>query len=208
MSPRMPWPVTRDTPALRHIVDLAEALRRSVHLVAQVAGARGPEADRTARELEDLDAASTASLMSFLTALRSAYVTPLPRQDLYRLAGGVHAATQRVVSAGVLIQRADLEHLPAHALDVLETVGRQAELLGRSTTELRDLDALEATWMQLLHASRRTERIMVQWLADLGMDLLQRDFNRQREVAWALQSALEALGRVNTDLGMVLVRES
>lgn len=208
MCPRMPWPVTRDTPALRHIVDLAEALRRSVHLVAQVAGARGPEADRTARELEDLDAASTASLMSFLTALRSAYVTPLPRQDLYRLAGGVHAATQRVVSAGVLIQRADLEHLPAHALDVLETVGRQAELLGRSTTELRDLDALEATWMQLLRASRRTERIMVQWLADLGMDLLQRDFNRQREVAWALQSALEALGRVNTDLGMVLVRES
>lgn len=208
MSPRMPWPVTRDTPALRHIVDLAEALRRSVHLVAQVAGARGPEADRTARELEDLDAASTASLMSFLTALRSAYVTPLPRQDLYRLAGGVHAATQRVVSAGVLIQRADLEHLPAHALDVLETVGRQAELLGRSTTELRDLDALETTWMQLLRASRRTERIMVQWLADLGMDLLQRDFNRQREVAWALQSALEALGRVNTDLGMVLVRES
>lgn len=208
MSPRMPWLVTRDTPALRHIVDLAEALRRSVHLVAQVAGARGPEADRTARELEDLDAASTASLMSFLTALRSAYVTPLPRQDLSRLAGGVHAATQRVVSAGVLIQRADLEHLPAHALDVLETVGRQAELLGRSTTELRDLDALEATWMQLLRASRRTERIMVQWLADLGMDLLQRDFNRQREVAWALQSALEALGRVNTDLGMVLVRES
>jgi len=208
MSPRMPWPVTRDTPALRHIVDLAEALRRSVHLVAQVAGARGPEADRTARELEDLDAASTASLMSFLTALRSAYVTPLPRQDLYRLAGGVHAATQRVVSAGVLIQRADLEHLPEHALDVLETVGRQAELLGRSTTELRDLDALETTWMQLLRASRRTERIMVQWLADLGMDLLQRDFNRQREVAWALQSALEALGRVNTDLGMVLVRES
>lgn len=208
MSPRMPWLVTRDTPALRHIVDLAEALRRSVHLVAQVAGARGPEADRTARELEDLDAASTASLMSFLTALRSAYVTPLPRQDLYRLAGGVHAATQRVVSAGVLIQRADLEHLPAHALDVLETVGRQAELLGRATTELRDLDALETTWMQLLRASRRTERIMVQWLADLGMDLLQRDFNRQREVAWALQSALEALGRVNTDLGMVLVRES
>ena len=166
------------------------------------------EADRTARELEDLDAASTASLMSFLTALRSAYVTPLPRQDLYRLAGGVHAATQRVVSAGVLIQRADLEHLPTHALDVLETVGRQAELLGRATTELRDLDALETTWMQLLRASRRTERVMVQWLADLGMDLLQRDFNRQREVAWALQSALEALGRVNTDLGMVLVRES
>lgn len=208
MSPRMPWLFTRDTPALRHMADLAEALHRSVHLVAQVAGTRGPEADRAARELEELDSSSSATLMAFLTALRSAYVTPLPRQDLYRLAGGVHAATQRVVSAGVLIQRADLEHLPAHALDVLETVGRQAELLGRSTTELRDLDALEATWMQLLRASRRTERIMVQWLADLGMDLLQRDYNRQREVAWALHAALEALSRVNMDLGMVLVRES
>ncbi|MCV7672487.1 hypothetical protein M3C05_010110 [Micrococcus luteus] len=208
MSPRMPWLVTRDTPALRHMADLAEALHRSVHLVAQVAGTRGPEADRAARELEELDSSSSATLMAFLTALRSAYVTPLPRQDLYRLASGVHATTRRVVSAGVLIQRADLEELPTHALDVLETVGRQAELLVRGAAEMRDLDALEATWMQLLRASRRTERIMVEWLADLGMDLLQRDYNRQREVAWALHAALEALSRVNMDLGMVLVRES
>ena len=208
MSPRMPWLVTRDTPALRHMADLAGALHRSVHLVAQVAGTRGPEADRAARELEELDSSSSATLMAFLTALRSAYVTPLPRQDLYRLASGVHATTRRVVSAGVLIQRADLEELPTHALDVLETVGRQAELLARGAAEMRDLDALEATWMQLLRASRRTERIMVEWLADLGMDLLQRDYNRQREVAWALHAALEALSRVNMDLGMVLVRES
>lgn len=208
MSPRMPWLVTRDTPALRHMADLAEALHRSVHLVAQVAGTRGPEADRAARELEELDSSSSATLMAFLTALRSAYVTPLPRQDLYRLASGVHATTRRVVSAGVLIQRADLEELPTHALDVLETVGRQAELLVRGAAEVRDLDALEATWMQLLRASRRTERVMVEWLADLGMDLLQRDYNRQREVAWALHAALEALSRVNMDLGMVLVRES
>ncbi|EFD50851.1 hypothetical protein [Micrococcus luteus] len=208
MSPRMPWLFTRDTPALRHMADLAEALHRSVHLVAQVAGTRGPEADRAARELEELDSSSSATLMAFLTALRSAYVTPLPRQDLYRLASGVHATTRRVVSAGVLIQRADLEELPTHALDVLETVGRQAELLARGAAEIRDLDALEATWMQLLRASRRTERIMVEWLADLGMDLLQRDYNRQREVAWALHAALEALSRVNMDLGMVLVRES
>ena len=82
------------------------------------------------------------------------------------------------------------------------------ELLARGAAEMRDLDALEATWMQLLRASRRTERIMVEWLADLGMDLLQRDYNRQREVAWALHAALEALSRVNMDLGMVLVRES
>ena len=208
MSPRMPWLFTRDTPALRHMADLAEALHRSVHLVAQVAGTRGPEADRAARELEELDSSSSATLMAFLTALRSAYVTPLPRQDLYRLASGVHATTRRVVSAGVLIQRADLEELPTHALDVLETVGRQAALLARGAAEIRDLDALEATWMQLLRASRRTERIMVEWLADLGMDLLQRDYNRQREVAWALHAALEALSRVNMDLGMVLVRES
>lgn len=208
MCPRMPWLATRETPATRHMADLAGALHRSVHLVAQVAGSRGAEADRAAHELEELDTSSTAALMAFLTALRSAYVTPLPRQDLYRLAAGVHAATQRIVSAGVLIQRADLDGLPTHALDVLETVGRQAELLTRAAAETHDLDTLEVTWMQLLRASRRTERIMVEWLADLGMDLLQRDFNRQREVAWALHSALESLGRVNTDLGMVLVRES
>ncbi|MEO4038212.1 MULTISPECIES: hypothetical protein [Micrococcus] len=208
MSPRLPWLTTRDTPALRHMADLTLALGKAVQTVAQVPGAKGEELDRMERGLMELDASSSASLMAFLTALRSAYVTPLPRQDLYLLAGGVHTAIQRVVGAGLLIQRAGLDELPPHALDVLETVGRHSDLLRRATGELRDLDALEDTWMQLLRASRRTDRIMVSWLADLGRDLLQRDFHRQREVAWALQSALETLARVNTDLGVVLVRES
>lgn len=208
MSPRLPWLVTRDTPALRHMADLTLTLGRAVQTVAQVPGSHGRELDRVEQDLLALDASASASLMAFLTALRSAFVTPLPRQDLYLLAGGVHSAVQRVVGAGILIQRAGLEEMPSQALDVLETLGRQAELLRQATGQLRDLDSLEDTWMQLLRASRRTDRIMVDWLADLGRDLLQRDFNRQREVAWALQAALDALGRVNTDLGMVLVRES
>ncbi|MDY6056029.1 hypothetical protein [Micrococcus sp.] len=208
MAPRLPWLVTRDTPALRHLADLCLALGRAVTLMAQLSSTTGQRQDRVERELTDLDGTATASLMAFLTALRSSYVTPIPRQDLYQLAGGVHTAAHRVVGAGVMVQRAGLEELPAPALDLLETVGRQAELLRRAMDQLRDLDALEDTWMQLESGVRRMDRILVEWLAGLGHDLLQRDFNRQREVAWALQSAVESLSRVNSCLGMVLVRES
>lgn len=205
---RRPWLVTRETPALRHMAELCDILRRAVHAVAQAAAVSGMERDRLERELTELDSSATAALMSCLTALRSAYVTPLPRQDLYLLAGGLHTAVHRVVGAGVLVQRAGLEELPSPALDLLETLGRQAEHLRDGIGQLRDLDALEDTWMQLERGARRMDRVMVEWLADLGRDLLQRDFNRQREVAWALQSALSALDRVNTELGVVLVRES
>lgn len=208
MALRLPWLVARDSAALRHMADLTRALGRSTETLAQLPGASGPELDRLEKEMRDLDASASASLMAFLTALRSSYVTPLPRQDLYLLASGVHACVQRVLGAGMLIHRAGLEELPTRALDILEAVGRQAELLRRATDQLSDMDSLEDTWMQLLRGSRRADRIMVDWLAELGRDLLQRDFNRQREVAWALQSALEALIGVNTHLGVVLVRES
>ena len=100
MSPRLPWLVTRDTPALRHMADLTLTLGRAVQTVAQVPGSHGRELDRVEQDLLALDASASASLMAFLTALRSAFVTPLPRQDLYLLAGGVHSAVQRVVGAG------------------------------------------------------------------------------------------------------------
>lgn len=208
MAARPPWLVTRDSPALRHLADLCDGLGRAVQAVAQSTAAVGEDRDRVERSLEDVDAAATASLMALLTALRSAYVTPLPRQDLYRLADGVHTAVHRVVEGGLLVHRADLAELPGHALDLLETMGRQAELMATGVGLLRDLDALEDTWMQLERGLRRMDRVMVEWLSALGMDLLQRDFNRQREVAWALQAALTALHRVSTDLGVVLVRES
>ena len=123
---------------------------------------------------------------------------------------GIRSAASKGFFDWLQAQQADvvcLQEVDRHYGSRSEDVD-QAELLARGAAEMRDLDALEATWMQLLRASRRTERIMVEWLADLGMDLLQRDYNRQREVAWALHAALEALSRVNMDLGMVLVRES
>ncbi|UBH24828.1 hypothetical protein KW076_01100 [Micrococcus porci] len=208
MTPRPAWLVTRDSPALGHLTDLCDTLGRAVRAVAQAVAADGSERDRVERDLSALDAAATAALMAFLTALRSAYVTPVPRPDLYRLADGVKTAAHRVVGAGVLVHRADLDALPRNAVELLETLGRQAELLAHGTRQLRDLDALEDTWMQLERGIRRMERLMVDWLAALGTDLLQRDYNRQREIASALRDAVLALDRVNTDLGVVLVRES
>lgn len=208
MPSRPAWLVTRDSPALRHMADLAETLGRAVRTVAQSAAATGADRSRVERDLYELDSAAAASLMAFLTGMRSAYVTPVPRPDLYRLADGVTTAAHRVVGAGLLVHRADMSLLPRHALELLETMERQAELLALATRQLRDLDALEDTWMQLERGVRRMDRIMVLWLSDLGMDLLQRDYNRHREVAAALDSAVAALRRVNTDLGVVLVRES
>ena len=205
---RTPWLTTRDTPALRHMVALSDALSRCVRVVAQMPASTGASLDAAERELTDLDADATASLMSFLTALRSSYVTPLPRQDLYVLAAGVHTAVQRVVGSGLLVHHGRFDSLPQPALDLLETIGMQADLLGRVPAQLRDLDTLEETWMQLLRASRRTDRVLMEWLASLGDDLLQRDFNRQREIAWAIEAAMQALHEVNVHLGAVLVRES
>lgn len=49
---------------------------------------------------------------------------------------------------------------------------------------------------------------MTQWIAGMSDDLLQRNFNRQREAAHALNAAIASVRQLIAHLGSILVRES
>lgn len=197
-----------DTASVEHLASLAEGLGSAVDLVAQLMGASKGTAEEIETGLQELDAAAGNRHMALLTSLRSSYITPLPRQDLYRLADGLNHAVERVCNTGVLILATGQFRLPTEAMDILETLGRQAELLAEAMTEFSDLDALEETWIQLQRNSKRAERVMVDWISGMTGDLLQRSYNRQREAAHAVEAAVEAVRHITVDVGRILVQES
>ncbi len=197
-----------DAASVEHLSSLADGLGSAVDLVAQVMGASQGTAAEIEAGLQEIDATAGSHHMALLTSLRSSYITPLPRQDLFRLADSLNHAVETVCNAGVLIVATGQFHLPTHAMDILENLGRQAELLGEAMTQFRDLDSLEETWIQLQRNSKRAERVMVDWIAGMTDDLLQRSYNRQREAAHAVESATAAVRQVTVHLGRILVQES
>lgn len=197
-----------DTASVEHLTALAEGLGSAVDQVAQLMGASAATAAEIEVELQDLDSAASARHMALLTSLRSSYITPLPRQDLYLMAEGLNNTVEKVCNAGLLIMATEQFRLPAEALDILENLGRQAELLKDAVVQFRDLDALEETWIQLQRNSKRAERVMVEWIAGMTGDLLQRSYNRQREAAHAVEAAIMAVRQITIHVGGILVQES
>ncbi len=197
-----------DSASLEHLAALAAGLRAAVDQVAQLMAASTAHTDDADEELTRIDTEATARHMALLTSLRSAFITSLPRQDLYLLADGMNDAVEKVCNAGILIIFTEQYRLPTAPLDILEILGRQADLLRDATCQFRDLDELEETWIQLQRLSKRAERLMTQWIAGMTDDLLQRNYNRQREAAHALNAALASVRRVIVHVGSILVRES
>jgi uncharacterized protein len=197
-----------DPASLGHLAALAVGMRAAVDRVAQLMAASTAHTEDADEELTRIDTEATARHMALLTSLRSAFITPLPRQDLYLLAEGLNDAVEKVCNAGILIIFTEQYRLPPEPLDILEILGRQADLFRDATGQFRDLDDLEETWIQLQRLSKRSERLMTQWIAGMTDDLLQRNYNRQREVAHVLNAAIASVRRVIAHVGSILVRES
>jgi uncharacterized protein len=208
MNLSLPHLLAPDTASLEHLAALADGLAAAVDQVAQLMGASTSTAAEVEVELGGIDTDASARHMALLTSLRSAFITPLPRQDLYLLADGLNNAVERVCNAGILILTTEQYRLPAEAMDILENLGRQAELLKDAMGQFRDFDALEETWIQLQRNAKRAERVMTQWVSGMTDDLMQRNYNRQREAAHAVDAAIVAVRQITVLVGSILVRES
>lgn len=197
-----------DMASLEHLAALSESLGAAVDRVAQMLGSTTGQSADLEVALNSIDADATSRHMALMTSLRSAFISPLPRQDLYQFSDLLNRAVEQVCNAGLLIRATEQFRLPAPAMDLLEILGRQAELFTAATGQFRDLDALEETWIQMQRACKRADRILTTWISGMSGDLLQRTYHQQREVAHSLESTVGTLRDLVSHLGRVLVRES
>lgn len=197
-----------DTASQEHLAALAESLGAAVDRVAQLLGSSAEQSADLETALNAIDMDATSRHMALMTTLRSTFISPLPRQDLYQISDALNHAVEQVCNAGLLIRATGQYRLPSAAMDLLEILGRQAELTEVAVGQLRDLDAMEETWIQMQRAAKRAERILSTWIAGMTGDLLQRTYQHQREIAHALEVALATLRGLVSHLGRVLVRES
>jgi hypothetical protein len=187
---------------------MARQLVLGVGTMSAVLGASTEEYDRLAEELHQHEAVSTDLHFALLTSMRTSFVNPLPREDLYTLSRLLNEAIEKLDGAAELIALYKLSRLSPRAAEQLEVINRQAELTAAAMQRLDSMDELEEYWIEILRLARRAERTHRSWCAELLTEHKPLTYARHRDIANQLVDVTKDIRKVATHVGSILVKES
>ncbi len=197
-----------ETAGLQALARMAEHVLTGTHILAELLGAGRADFPTLTEDLRRQEAASTADFATLLTRMRTSFINPLPREDLYALGGLLNETSEILTGAGEVIELYTLDRMPARMSDQLEILSRQAELTAAAMKSLNDLDSLEDYWLEVLRLAKRadhTHRVLVSELLSAHSPAT---FTKYGTLADQLASASQQMRTVATQVGSIIVKES
>lgn len=187
---------------------MARQIRLATGTMAEILGVPASEHARLAEEMHGHLGASTDLHFALLTHMRTSFVNPLPREDMYALSLYLNEACEKLDAAAEMVSLYKLDRLPKRAADQLEIISRQADLTVEGMLRLNNLDDLEDYWIEILRLARRAERSHRAWVAAMLKDMKSAQYARNRDIADALLDVSREIRRVAMQVGSIIVKES
>ncbi|MDI3210770.1 nuclease PIN [Arthrobacter sp. AL12] len=193
---------------LNLLAQLASQIVLATGTLSEILGAPASENARLVEDMHNHEAKSAELHFALLTHMRTSFVNPLPREDMYALSRYLNEAMEKLDAAADMVSLYKLDRLPKRAADQLEIISRQAELTVDAMRRLDNLDDLEDYWIEVLRLSKRAERSHRVWVADMLTEMKSARYARTRDIADQLVDVTRDMRKVATQVGSIIVKES
>src|SRR4051794_10759265 len=171
----------------------------------------GPRQSREAlnRELGEEEHRGDDSTHAILREVNSTFVTPIDREDIYRLASRLDDVMDFFEAAGDLIVLYDLDELPREMHQLAELLVRAAEMTAQAMPRLKALKNLSDYWIEINRLENEADKQYRRFVARLfsgEFDALM--VLKLKEVAEQLEAAADAFENVADTVETISVKES
>lgn len=198
----------QETAGLQALARMSEHILASTQTLAELLGAARADFPELTQTLRRHEAESTADFATLLTNMRTSFINPLPREDLFALGQLLNETNEILTGAGEVIELYVLDRIPTRVSDQLEILSRQAELTATAMKSLNDLDGLEDYWLEVLRLSKRADHTHRVLVAELLAAHSPSTFAKYSTLAGQLAAASRQLRTVATQVGSIIVKES
>src|SRR3954464_12731540 len=161
------------------------------------------------KQLRDQEHRGDDRTHNILRQVNSTFVTPIDREDIYRLASRLDDVMDFFEAAGDLIVLYKVDALPREMHPLAELLGRAAELTALAMPRLKSLKNLSDYWIEINRLENDADKLYRRFVARLfdgEFDPL--TVMKLKEVAEELESAADAFENVADTVETIAVKES
>ena len=187
----------------------AANLLEGAQTLRQLINAAPHEREELHRTLRDEEHRGDDRTHSILREVNSTFVTPLDREDIYRLAGRLDDVMDFFEAAGDLIVLYQLETLPRELQEIADLLVRAAELTALAMPRLKSLQNLSDYWIEINRLENDADKLHRRFVARLfngETDAL--TVLKLKEIAEQLEAAADAFENVADTVETIAVKES
>jgi uncharacterized protein Yka (UPF0111/DUF47 family) len=163
----VPFRLQRESRFVDLFVEVAGHLVTGVELLAELLGADQAGREALAVRMREVDQGVEAGTHALLRELSAAFVTPVDRIDVYRLAWALRSCSRRVDALIDQVTLFGLGELPAGATDQVQLLSRAADLTREVMPQLNRLRAVSEVWIELTRLRKQAGQQHRRMLTDL-----------------------------------------
>lgn len=205
----MPFRLQRESRFVDLFVEAAGHLATAVELLAELLGADQGGREALSARMREVDQATEATTHAVLRELSAAFVTPIDRIDVFRLAWALRSCSRRIDAVVDQVTLFHLGELPQGATDQVQLLSRAADLTSQVMPQLPRMRAVSEVWIELTRlrkqAGQQHRRLLTDLTAGVGDPAV---LARLTIVAQGLEDVAQGFEDVAHALETVVVKET
>jgi len=164
--------------------------------------------DEVAARMRAAEHAADETTHAIVRRVNSTFVTPLEREDIYRLASGLDDCMDAMDEAVDLVLVYAVSELPTGFGDLVDVIKQSADITAEAMPRLQSLRGLEEYWIEINRLENAGDQYFRRILAGLFNGSYKAlEVIKLKDIAEALEQAIDAFEHVANTIEQIAVKD-